>query len=217
MLCTKFADLCGISRTMVSKYKRDGMIVFTDASEKHVDPEMSLEAMAGRFNEAQRQMALVKLAELRGMEAQVRNEMPRPLAGQRPNLTIPRQDDAQKPVSAKQQKDLYDAGLKRLEYMRRAGELLLVSDVARSGTEAVNGMRETFSNGRRDMARAFCAKFDLPPDRETAVVRFLGDQFEAALGRFAELAAKMADPTVVLPAAFEAASAAALESGELPF
>jgi hypothetical protein len=202
MLCAKFAELCGLSRMMVSKYKGMGLIAFVDDLEKHVDPEESLRRMAGRFNELKRQAALARLAEYRVIEAQATTGMPLPLAGPKPNLTPPKAEDAQSPakvLSAKQQKDYYEAGLKRLEYMRRAGELLSTAEVATQAELAISAMREVFSNAKRDAAKDFCAAFDIPPDRETAVTRKLGDAFEKALGRFAEAARKMADQGMATP------------------
>ena len=98
------------------------------------------------------------------------------------------------PTNFKVRRDEYLALNAEIEYRKKVGELLLASDVAQQAQLAIEAMREKFSNDRRQMAQKLCAHFDLPPDRETAVVRFLSDQFEATLGRFGEVAAKLAEP-----------------------
>lgn len=183
MNSSEFATLCGISRAMVSKYNADGLISMNG---KQVDARASLLALEGRLNEDKRRRALEKLEAMETGDFAVEAT---PEAATRPrNGPIP------EPTSHKARKDMFAALNAEMEYRRKAGELLLASDVAQQAQLAVEAMREKFSNDRRQMAQKLCAHFDLPPDRETAVVRFLSDQFEATLGRFGEVAAKLAEP-----------------------
>jgi hypothetical protein len=208
MLCAQFADICQLSKKMVSKYKQMGLIAFIDDAQRHVDARLSLEMMAGRFNEAKRRTALARLGDIEAMEAQATAAIPRPLAGSKPNFT-PGQAPEPKQLSSKQEKDYFEARLKELQYLQAAGLLVSVADVAAQAELAISAMRETFSNEKRDAAKTLCALFDIPPDKESAVMRQLTTAFEKALGRFADVARKMAEPAVSVTILPGSASAAA--------
>ena len=185
MNSAEFATLCAISKPMVSKYNAAGLISMNG---KQVDARVSLEWLAGRLDETKRRAALEKLdvIEAGGMVAE-------PALGAN---ALPRNTSSQSAVmNPKVRKDYFASLTAELEYRKKAGELLLTSDVAQQAQLAIEAMREKFSNDRRQMAQKLCAHFDLPPDREAAIVRFLSDQFEATLGRFGEVAGKMAEPS----------------------
>lgn len=188
-----FAKLCGISKPMVSKYTADGLVVVHD---RVVNVDASLALLEGRLNEEKRQSALSAWAQVSGISSPVeRRPVANPLS--RPEV-----------ISAKAQKDEVDLALKRLEYATKARQVISVDEVERRATEAVSVFRETISNTKRDAAKAFCAKFDLPPEYETPVMKLLHEFSEKALGRFAAACAAMAVPegeNIEIPSASMAA------------
>lgn len=184
MNSSEFATLCGISKPMVSKYNADGLISMNG---KQVDARASLAALAGRLNEDKRLLALEKLDALEAgivaEEVAAKPAMPRK---NEPGLPAP--------TSFKARRDQYLALNAEVEYRKKVGELLAASDVAQQAELAVEGMREQFSKDRRSMAQDLCAMFDIPADREAALMRFISDRFEGSIGRFGVLARKMAEP-----------------------
>lgn len=178
MKASAFARLCGISPPMVTKYQQAGLLV---ANGKDVDAGESLKLLAGRLDETKRQAALVQL-QAGGQEPQT---VEVPASGAEPK----------KILTGKAAKDHWQALIAEMDYRRRAGELLLVSDVAAQADLAISAMRETFSNAKRDAAKAFCVQFEISPEKEAAVMRFLNDQFETALGRFGVVAGELARPS----------------------
>lgn len=174
-----FAKLCGISKPMVSKYTADGLVIVHD---RVVDVEASLAMLEGRLNEEKRQSAIEAWSQISGTALTVeRRPVARPVS--KPEV-----------ISAKAQKDEVDLALKRLEYATKARQVISVEEVDRRATEAVSVFREAISNTKRDAAKAFCAKFDLPPEYETPVMKMLHEFSEKALGRFAAACAAMAVP-----------------------
>jgi hypothetical protein len=184
-----FAMLIGVSKQQVSKYVAGGAVVVADGE---VDVQASLALLEGRLDEAKRQRALASLGERRS---------PQP----------PNQGSGAKP-SARQEKDAVERDLKLLELGQKAGELVLVADVEDAAAQAVAAMREAFSNGRRDLAADICASFGLPPEKASALHRFLGVGFERALGTFAEAMASLAAAPPA-PAEHPAQSSPALAAG----
>ncbi len=182
----RFAQLCGVSKPMISKYEGMGLIKFADNEGKRVDVLASLDAMAGRLDEDRRIEALARFAALNG---DAKPSLPRAVTERKTAGLMP--DD--KPMSHKQEKDYFDAKLKEIEYRRAVGELVLASDVQETATLAVAALRETFSNQKRDLAKGLCAQFDIPPDKETAVMRFLSKGVEEAIGKFGAVCQTMAD------------------------
>ncbi len=186
MNSSEFAILCGISKAMVSKYNADGLIVMNG---KQVDARASLDGLAGRLNEDKRLLALEKLDAIEA--GALTPEVPKTKVATARSIGQPAA-----PTSFKARRDMFSSFNAELDYRKKAGELLLAADVAQQAQLAIEAMREKFSNDRREMAQKLCAQFDLPADRVGAVMRFLSDQFEATLGRFGEVAAKMAEPTI---------------------
>jgi len=167
-----FASLCGVSKQMVSKYEDQGFVVVADGL---VDVEASLAALEGRLDEGKRQTALQVMA-----------------ASETQRAPTARAPLALSPPSAKAQKDEIELRLRQMEYGVKAGELVYAADVAQQAELAVTALRESFANAKRDIAAKLCAQFDVPGDKVTSIARFLGDQFEQALGRFATSAASLA-------------------------
>lgn len=159
---------------MVSKYESKGLIA---VSGDDVNAPESLVLLEGRLDEAKRMRAIAALA---GAEGEA-------------TTTAASAPHAPRASSAKVQKDEVELNLKRLDYGERAGELVAVDQVAEASRKAVTVMRETFGNERRTIAKSLCAQFDIPAEKETALARFLGDQFELALGKFGEACKRIVD------------------------
>lgn len=159
-----FAALCGIAKSMVTKY---GPYLVIDGDE--VDATASLAALEGRLDEGKRRAALAALNVVQPAAAQSASPAAAaPLAR-----------------SAKAEKDEVELNLKRLQYGREAGELVDAERVDAAARQAVATMREAFGNRRRDIAERVCLNFGLAPDRVTHLARMLSAEFEDTLGVFA--------------------------------
>jgi hypothetical protein len=150
---------------MVSKYEADGRIV-VDGLE--VDVLATLQMLEGRLDEAKRQRAL-ELFETVG-----KSHTPSPAGA-----------GVERPKSAKVEREEIERDLKALQLGRESGELVAVEDVEAAARAAIAAMRKTFNNARRDAASRICATFGIPADRQAALARFLGQEFETAMGAFA--------------------------------
>lgn len=177
-----FAALCGVSKQQISKYEGLGLVVVADGQ---VDAGVSLAALEGRLDEAKRQRALQVLGEAGVVESL--EHQPHGGALLRRNAI-----EGAPARSAKAEKDEIERDLRRLEYGVKAGELVHVAAVQEQAAQAIAAMREAFANAKRDIAAELCARFDVAPEKVTAVARFLGDKFELPLSRFATIAAALA-------------------------
>ncbi len=166
-----FASLIGVSKQMVSKYAASGLIVEAGGE---VDAAATLAALDGRLDETKRLAALAALA---GSPVLSKSE---------PGGEIAK--------SAKSQKDEVDLLLRKLQYGREAGELVVAEEVDAAARQAVATLREAFGNRRRDIASGICLAFDLPPEKATPLARHLARDFEGVLGVFAIEMAALANP-----------------------
>src|SRR5579872_7094104 len=119
-----FADLCGVSKQMISKYAGDNLVVEADGD---VDAAATLALLEGRLNEDKRQAALATLAQIAPAAAAPTHQ---------PSARAPTV------ASFKVQKDEIEMQLKRLQLGREAGELVSADAVDQAASVAINAMRE---------------------------------------------------------------------------
>lgn len=115
----EFASLCGVTKQMVSKWKRDGRLVFQAGV---LDPRESLANLAGVWqDEPARRQALASLA---GTDF-----VPAPANDQETNLTF------------RQQADALRLERERLALARESGEVVSVKEVQKRAMEAVTRLQ----------------------------------------------------------------------------
>lgn len=178
-----FAELCGVSKQMISKYAGAGLVVEEGGD---VDAAASLERLAGRLDEDKRLAAIAALQQIAPQAVVATTAQPKGPAA----------------PSAKVQKDEIEVQLKRLQYGREAGELVNADEVGHAARHAVASMREAFGNRRREIAETICLQFGLTPEKASPLGRLLSREFEATLGVFGEemaILAAAASPGLATP------------------
>lgn len=185
----EFANLCGISGAMVSKYAAKGCIVRDAAGA--ILPFDSLEALNGHLDDGKRRDALRKLT---GEEPEEPNfdggAPPPPVMGDETR----RQLEQIKLQRAKN------------ELAREAGELIPVEEAVSAAWEAVGRLKQGFDAARLALVDRALRDLGLPPTSAPALKRILKEFEAAGLGAFADSMAALANGAPAggaLPAAAE--------------
>ena len=166
----QFAKIIGVSRQQVAKYVATGGVQVIDGQ---VDVPASLALLAGRLDDGKLHRATQALGAVTDPVRQAAPAVPLPL-------------------TPRQEREVIERDLKRLEYGRLTGELIQAADVEAAAERAVSDMREAFANVRRETADKICAQFGLPPERAAALARMLAAAFETGMGQFSERMAALA-------------------------
>lgn len=164
---SEFAELCGISRQMASKYAADGLIV-RDA-DGEIDPEGSLYLLEGRLDDEKRLAALALLA---GLPAPA--PKPAPLR------------------SPKAETDELKRQMLALQLAKQAGEVVAVAEVEELAHQAVADLRVALETARQPLVERLAAEFGVTADRIGAIARLIKANDAAALAAFATACAKLA-------------------------
>lgn len=171
----EFADLCGISGAMVSKYAAKGCIV-RDAGGQ-IMPFDSLDALDGHLDDDKRRNALRKLT----------GEADEGLQSDAP---------AAKPFGigdeTRKQLDLIKLQKAKNELAKEAGELIPVEEAVSAAWTAIGKLKEAFDASRRSIVDRALRDLGLPPTSAPVLTRLL-KEFEAkGLGGFADSMAELA-------------------------
>lgn len=169
-----FASLIGVSKQMISKHAAAGRIV---EGESGVDAAATLALLEGHMDEEKRLRALQVIGPQAASAARAA-----PAPAQR---------------SAKAEKDEIERDIRRLELGKMAGDLVEVAGIEDAATKAVMELRERAGQSHRETADRICAQFGLPPEKATALARFLAKDFDVLMGRFAQAMSQLADEEAV--------------------
>lgn len=184
----EFADLCGISGPMVSKYAAKGCIARGAGGE--ILPLDSLELLDGHLDDDKRIAALRKLTG----EA---DEAPKNATGRLPLAVAGDQ--------TRRQLDEIKLDTARMTLARESGTLIPIDEAESAAWSAIGKLKEGFDTARRGMVEKMQRELGLSPSTTALVTRLL-KEFEAkGLNAFADSMEALADSASLPPQAAVAA------------
>lgn len=171
----EFANLCGISGAMVSKYAAKGCIVRDSGGA--ILPFDSLEALDGHLDDDKRRRALQKLT----------GEVPAEAAADALAPSLPLAGD-----ETRRQLEQIKLQRAKNELARESGELIPVDDAVSAAWEAIGQLKTAFDAARRAATERALRDLGLPPASAPVVTRLLREFESAGLRGFAEAMAALA-------------------------
>lgn len=173
---SQFADFVGIAPSMVTKYAKDALIVYS--APKVVDARATLAALAGRLDEAKRLAALARL------DAGDTT----PIANDAPPAPVPSPETR----NAKVALDELKRDAVALDLAKRAGDVIPIADVEAVMQDAIGALQAAFDVEARQTADKLTIDLGLAADRNAMLMRQLRSLCTRARARFAAALAELA-------------------------